>query len=232
MLPLERLGAAIEVLLCSGFPTQLLLIVIMNALGMRAMTAGGNLSPTYIFTLSLLDTALVLGLVFFFLHAHREPPRRVLFGTRPVLREALLGILLMPIMLVVVAIVLAIILTLAPRLHDVPRNPLHDMLQNRSDAIVFAVVVMIAGGVREEAQRGFILWRFEQYLGGGLLGIVLFSAAFALGHLNQGTDLALATGFLGAIWGAVYLVRRSIVAPMVSHATFNLVQILRFAPPG
>jgi membrane protease YdiL (CAAX protease family) len=86
--------------------------------------------------------------------------------------------------------------------------------------------------VREEVQRGFILRRFEQYLGGGVLGIVLFSAAFALGHLNQGTDLALATGFLGALWGAVYLVRRSIVAPMVSHATFNLAQILRFAPPG
>ena len=35
------------------------------------------------------------------------------------------------------------------------------------DAAIFALVVMIAGGVREEIQRGFVLHRFEQYLGGG-----------------------------------------------------------------
>jgi membrane protease YdiL (CAAX protease family) len=232
VLPAERLGAAIEVLLCSGFPTQLLLIGIMNGLGMRIFTADGGLSPAYVFTLSLLDTALVLGLVFFFVHAHRERPRDVFLGSRPVVREALLGILLMPVVLVLVAILLAIILTFAPQLHDVPRNPLEDMLQTRTDAIVFAVVVMIAGGVREEVQRGFILRRFQQYLGGGVLGVVLFSTLFGVGHLDQGTDAALATAILGAIWGVVYLLRRSIVAPMVSHAGFNLAQIIKVGALG
>jgi len=33
---------------------------------------------------------------------------------------------------------------------------------------------------------------------------------------------------LGAIWGCLYLVRRSIVAPMVSHAGFNLLQLIKF----
>ena len=232
MLPLERVGAGIEVLLCSGFPTQLLLIAVMNGLGMRIFTDGGSLSPAYVFTLTLLDTVFVLGLVVFFLYAHHEQPRRVLIGSRPILREALLGILLMPVMLVLVAILLAIVLTVAPELHDVPRNPLQDMLQTRHDALVFAVVVMFAGGVREEVQRGFILRRFEQYLGGGPLGVVVFSMLFGLGHLDQGTDAALATAILGAIWGALYLVRRSIVAPMVSHAGFNLAQLIKFAALG
>ena len=84
---------------------------------------------------------------------------------------------------------------------------------------------MIAGGVREEIQRGFILHRFEQFLGGGATGIVVFSLLFGLGHLEQGRDVALATAVLGAFWGVIYLRRRSIAAPMVSHAGFNLLQV-------
>ena len=38
-----------------------------------------------------------------------------------------------------------------------------------TDAVIFAVVVMVAGGVREEVQRGFIVHRFGQYLGGGVV---------------------------------------------------------------
>jgi membrane protease YdiL (CAAX protease family) len=52
--------------------------------------------------------------------------------------------------------------------------------------------------------------------------------AFGGGHLIQGKDAALATGLLGAFWGVVYLRRRSAVAPMVSHAGFNLLQIVPF----
>ena len=58
--------------------------------------------------------------------------------------------------------------------------------------------------------------------------MVAFSVVFGLGHLEQGWDAVLATGLLGAIWGAIYLVRRSVVAPMVSHAGFNLLQLIRF----
>jgi membrane protease YdiL (CAAX protease family) len=85
---------------------------------------------------------------------------------------------------------------------------------------------MIAGGVREEIQRAFVLRRFQQYLGGGAVGIVVFSALVGLGHIEQGTDAALATAVLGAAWGIIYLLRGSVVAPMVSHALFNLAQLV------
>ena len=102
------------------------------------------------------------------------------------------------------------------------------MVQTPRDAIIFSVVVMVAGGVREEVQRGFIVHRFDQYLGGAAFGVAAYSVAFGLGHIEQGWDAALATGVLGAIWGCIYLVRRSIVAPMVSHAGFNLLQLIKF----
>jgi membrane protease YdiL (CAAX protease family) len=55
---------------------------------------------------------------------------------------------------------------------------------------------------------------------------VIWSAAFGLFHLPQGKDAALAVGVLGLFWGLIYLRRRSAVAPMVSHAGFDVAEIL------
>jgi membrane protease YdiL (CAAX protease family) len=140
--------------------------------------------------------------------------------------------MLMPLIFLWVFLILAVIITFAPQLHNVAKNPLEDMLKNRQDALIFAIVVTIAGGVREEVQRGFILHRFSQYLGGGAAGIVVFSVLFGFGHIDQGIDAAIATGLLGAAWGAIYLLRRSIIAPMVSHAGFNLLQLVKYVMVG
>jgi membrane protease YdiL (CAAX protease family) len=226
--PGERIAAAAEVVLCSGFPTQLLLIVFLVALGFPLRTDDGHLSPPFVFLLSLLDTVLVIALVWAFLRLRGESARAVLIGARPVLREMLIGVALMPLLFVSVLVILLLILSVAPQLHNVPKNPLEDLLRTRGDAIVFAFVVMVAGGVREEVQRGFILHRFDQFLGGAAAGVIVFSVFFGLGHLEQGFDAAIATGTLGAFWGVVYVRRRSIVAPMVSHAGFNLAQLAKY----
>lgn len=226
--PGERISAAAEVLLCSGFPTQLILIALLSAAGLRVRGGDGSLSPPFIFLLSLLDTVLIVGLVLFFLRSRGESPRAVLLGARNLLREAWLGIAILPLIFVAVVALRVIIFEFAPWLRNVPRNPLEDLLRTRGDAIAFAFVVMIAGGLREEVQRGFILHRFSRFLGGGAVGLALFSALFGLGHLEQGWDAVLATAVLGACWGVLYLVRRSIVASVVSHAAFNLAQLATF----
>jgi membrane protease YdiL (CAAX protease family) len=189
----------------------------------------GGLNPQFVFTLSLLDAVLVVGLVIVLLRAHHESVREILIGRVRVWREVLLGIWMVPAIFMVVVAVLVVIRLYVPALHNVPRNPFEDMLQNHIDAAIFAVVVMIAGGVREEVQRAFIVHRFEQYLGGGVAGVVIWSAIFGLGHWEQGRDAAIATALLGAIWGVLYLRRRSIIAPVISHAGFNLTQVLNHA---
>jgi membrane protease YdiL (CAAX protease family) len=228
ILPFERLGAALECILCSGFPSQILLIIVLTGFGLSMQGAQGGLNPRFVFTLALLDAVIVVGLTVFFLKAHGESVRDVLIGRRSILREGLFGIAIVPVVFALVILVLAVVLTYAPWLHNVPRNPLEDMLGNRLDAAIFAVVVLIAGGVREEVQRGFIVHRFGQYLGGGGTGVVIHSVLFGLGHFDQGYDAAIATGLLGLFWGTLYLRRGSIVAPVVSHAAFNLAQILKF----
>ena len=227
ILPIERVAAALEVILCSGFPTQLVIITVLGTFGVK-VRLDGHLEPTFLFALTLLDTALLVGLVFFFLRSHRESPRLALFAQRRTLREILLGIGLIPISFLIVIVVLAIIVAVDPALHNVMQNPFADFVKTRGAAVAFAFVVMLAGGVREEIQRGFILHRFEQYLGGGPFGLALFSVIFGLGHVEQGYDVAVATAALGAFWGAVYLRRRSVVAPMAAHAGFNLLQVVKF----
>jgi membrane protease YdiL (CAAX protease family) len=140
-----------------------------------------------------------------------------------------------PLTVVAIGIAAGTLLTLqyvAPSLHTVERNPLQGLLQSQRDVGLLALVVVIAGGVREELQRAFQLHRFELWLGGGGVGVAVTSVAFGGGHLVQGHDAAIATGVLGAFWGVVYLRRRSAVAAIVSHAGFNLLQIVQFLTSG
>jgi membrane protease YdiL (CAAX protease family) len=139
-----------------------------------------------------------------------------------------------PLILVALGIGIVVLLSMqryTPWLHTVPDNPLQELLRSPRDAWLFALVVVLAGGVREEVQRAFLLHRFEVWLGGPVVGIVVTSVAFGAGHLLQGADAAIATGLLGAFWGIVYLRRRSCIAPIVSHAGFDLMQIVQFLGP-
>ena len=88
----DRLVAIAEVTLCSGFPTQLGLIVLFTLVGAAPVTAAGQLSLSYIVLLTLADAALVLLLVWLLLRAHAERPVAAFVGTRGFGGEVLLGI--------------------------------------------------------------------------------------------------------------------------------------------
>ena len=129
-------------------------------------------------------------------------------------------------MAVVIALMLAIRLVL-PSLHNVPDNPLEGLIGSGASVGMFLIVVIVAGGVREELQRAFLLHRFCGELGRPRLGLLVTSLSFGLGHTLQGLDAAVITGTLGAIWGAMYLSRGSALAAMASHSLFNSAELLR-----
>jgi membrane protease YdiL (CAAX protease family) len=222
----DRVASAIEVTLCSGFPTQLLVLAGLAVAGVPMLAPDGGLSLAYVSFLSLIDTALLLGLIAFFLRLRGDRAAEVFLGARPVRRELLLGLLLVPVAFVTVAALSGAIARWAPELRSAAPNPLAALLRSPRDIAIFAFVVVVAGGIREELQRAFVLRRFEQHLGGAIAGLVIFSAVFGAGHAIQGWDAAVLTGTLGLLWGAVYLRRRSVVAPAVSHAAFNLIEVL------
>jgi membrane protease YdiL (CAAX protease family) len=219
-------------LLCSSYPTQLLLAGLLLRLGLGE-TGDGSLSLTFVAVVSLADTAIVVGLMLWFIRSNGQTPRNLWLGARPVGPEVVTGILASPLVFLGVGLLLFAIQRLAPWLHDVPDNPLQSMAHGGLlDAAVLGLVAVVAGAVREELQRAFLIDRFEQDVGPVWIGVVLLSVAFGLGHLLQGRDAAIATGALGACWAALYVKRRSIVVALVSHAIFNSLEVFQMIAAG
>jgi len=199
---------------------------------MRA--AGWSFEPgpslAAVLILSIADTVVLIALMVLLTRAHGESVRALWLGDRRPLREIGLGLLMVPFVFLLVGVLMAALMRLIPSLHNVPTNPLEQLATGGpEDAVLLGIVAIVAGGVREELQRAFLLQRFERHLGGAAVGVIVLSTAFGLGHYIQGWDAAIATGALGAFWAIVYLRRRSTVAPMVSHAGFNALEVLRVA---
>jgi membrane protease YdiL (CAAX protease family) len=227
-----RAVAISEIVVCSSVPTQVIIATLLALVGIRPENESG-LSLTFVVALSLADTIVLILLMIFLTRAHGERPRDLWLGGRPVRREALFGLLLVPFVLVLVAALLIGLRLSAPWLHNVAANPLEQLATGGvGDAVLLGAVAIIAGGVREELQRAFLLQRFERHLGGRAVGVIVLSAAFGLGHILQGWDAVVTTSVLGAFWAVVYLRRRSVAAPVVSHAGFNALEVVRVALGG
>jgi membrane protease YdiL (CAAX protease family) len=216
-----------EILLCSGYPTQIILSALLMSAGMRPIQADNSLSSSFVFVLSMLDTVLLLSIIVFLIRRRGERPISVFFGNRPIGGEIAFGVVSVPLVFMVVLALMIVIMRVAPGLHNVPENPLEAFMSTPVGIWMFLVVAIVAGGVREELQRAFLLHRFRSDLGQPWLGLLIASIAFGMGHTLQGSDAAIITGALGALWGAFYLIRGSAVGPIVSHSLFNSGELLR-----
>ena len=222
-----RLVALLEVLLCSGFPTQQAIGQTLAVAGYSPFGGDGRLRTGPFVVLAITDTVVLITLIALLLHAHGERLRDVVFGTRRWPAESRLGVLLVPALFVGVGVTVLLTRTLLPWTHNVSLSPFEGLLRRPVDIVWFGVVVVVAGGIREEVQRAFLLHRFEASLGGPTVGLVVVSFFFGLFHASQGWDAAIATGLLGLTWGWLFLRRRSAIAPMVSHAGYDIAQILQ-----
>ena len=224
---LSRWLAALQVVLVSGIPTQFVAAAIL-AIGLRMPLLDANgVSFEFIAVVSLVDTAIVAVLIRIFLSLSRERSVDVFVGSRPILGEALRGVAWLPVVFVGVTSLVLLIRAVAPWMHNVETSPFEAFLKTPQQAAIFLVVVILAGGVREELQRAFILHRFDQRLGGARVGLVIFTIAFGAFHLDQGYDVSVAICGLGLFWGLAYLRRRSAILPMVNHASFNAAQVIQ-----
>jgi membrane protease YdiL (CAAX protease family) len=228
----RRVVAIGEILLCSSVPTQIALSVLLGLIGLTPEGADGRLSLPFVLILSLGDTFVLIAIMVALTRAHGDSVRALWLGDRPVAREALAGALLVPLVFFAVVVLLNLLRLLAPWLHNVPTNPFEQLAATPAEAMALAVVAIVAGGVREELQRAFLLQRFVRHLGGPAVGTIVLSVAFGAGHYMQGWDAVVTTGLLGAFWAVLYLRRGSSVAPIVSHAGFNGLEVLRVAIVG
>lgn len=215
-----------EVVLCSGYPTQLALGGTARLAGLAPQSADGTLSLTFVAVVSAADTVVLVGLILWLLHRRGESPGQVFLDRRRQGVEAGLGVLLAPAVLFIIWFTLWLLHAVAPSLRTVPSNPFESLAASREGAFVVLLLAIVAGGVREEIQRAFLLHRFRVDLGGAGWGLLATSLAFGLGHGVQGWDAVVVTALLGALWGALYLARASVTAGMVSHALANAAQVM------
>ncbi len=216
-------AAILQVLVCAWVPTQIVVALAMYLAGVEFFS-GDHISIKFLAMVELFDTALVAILIRLFLHASGETSAQVFIGPRKPVREIALGLVLIPVLLGGIGGLLWTLQHAAPWLHTVKTNPYQDFLAAPG---VFALMVVLAGGVKEELQRAFIIHRFGQRLGGPWVGLIATSVVFGALHADQGVDAALTLMLTGALWGAIYIRRRSLLAPMVSHAGFDLLEVLQ-----
>jgi membrane protease YdiL (CAAX protease family) len=214
-----------EVVLCSGVPTQLVLAGLARLAGVEPFNPEGGLALPFVAVVALGDTVLLSSLIFWLLRRRGESIRTVFLGHRSQLPEFGLGVMLIPVLLIFISATIWLLRTLLPGVQNVPDNPLEALARSFGGAAVLMLVAVVAGGLREELQRAFLLHRFRSDLGGAVNGLILTSAAFGLGHLLQGWDAVIVTGLLGAFWGTLYFSRRSITAGVVSHGLTNAAQV-------
>lgn len=223
--PMSRGRAVAEAVLCSSYPTQIVAAAMLATAGLAGTSGNGTINPTFLIAVSLLDATLVVALIVYLLRRRGESVAAVMLGTASWGREAIVGAaLVLPVTFGVAALVVTV-RALWPSLQNVPVNPMTALMADPDRVVMFAVVVVFAGGVREEMQRAFQLHRLAPAVVPGGTALLLTSITFGLGHTLQGYDVAIATFGLGLLWGAMWLRRRSIVAPAVCHALFNLTQV-------
>ncbi len=222
----SRFASAIQVIVCCGqLPTQTPIFGLLMLFGMN-LGANGEIPLRFFAALTLIDTAVVVFMMFTFLSASRESIRQVFFGGGILKREITLGLTLIPVVLIGTGLLVGLLRIAFPSLHNVKISPFDAFTDSIPKTIVFLTCAIVAGGVREELQRGFLLHRFDQKLGGMWVGLGIYTVIFGLGHVTQGWDVAIATGALGFFWGYLYIKRRSVAAAMVSHAGFNAIEVL------
>jgi membrane protease YdiL (CAAX protease family) len=221
----DRLQAALEVLAAAGLFSSYLAFLPFHLRGLNEehLLARVDLLAAML----LLESAVSVLLIALLLKAHAEAWRSLGLHAAVLASNTRLGLAIVPLLFATNTVVSAVVRHFFPELYS-DRNPLIESIRSPRDLALFALVAVVAGGFKEELQRAFILERFRTYLGGPWLGLVLWSAAFGAGHYVQGVQGAIAAGLYGVLFGAVYLVRRSLVAPMVAHAVYDVTAILGY----
>lgn len=223
--------ALLQIIACSGFPTQFVATFLLILLGFPNVATPSEWSLAHVAALLLIDSVLLVGLIVTLLRLHGERPTDVFLGLHPVPAEIVRGVLLVPVVFALVALVAFFVQRYAPWLHNQTVNPFQSLIREPHGVLVVGALSIIVGGLREEIQRAFVLHRFTQ-IRIPMIGLGLFSVLFGLGHVIQGWDAVVMTTVLGAVWGLVYLRRRSLVAPAVCHGMFDVIQVaaLGFLP--
>lgn len=217
----ERVAAFLEVLLVALLGS-LLTLAVFQAVGVNPVT---HASSVFVFLLS--ESVFTLVVIVLMLRFRGQRLRDLGLNAAGWANEVGLGFLVLPVLFGATMVVSLFFQRFLPQLVQTD-NPLLDLVRSPLDLVLFMLSSVWVGGVKEEIQRAFILTRFDRYLGGMWLGLFVWSAFFGVMHGMQGIDKAAGAGVLGLLFGLIYIWRRSLIAPIVAHALYDITTLLIF----
>jgi membrane protease YdiL (CAAX protease family) len=222
---LDRLQAFFEVILMSGLFSSFVATV---PFALRAHSTEALLKSVRVVTsFVLLEAGITFLLLALILKAHGETLADLGLRWDRWRSQLVIGITVLPVLFFLNALIGGAFRLFLPK-YFTERNPLMEIIHDPEDLVLLIISVLIAGGIKEELQRAFILIRFRDHLGGARLGLVLWSIAFGGGHYVQGFQGMVAAGFFGLVFGVVYLFRGNLIAPVVSHGLYDTVALLGY----
>jgi len=222
---LDRLQAFFEVILMSGLFSSFVATV---PFALRAHSTEALLKSVRVVTsFVLLEAGITFLLLALILKAHGETLADLGLRWDRWRSQLVLGITVLPVLFFLNALIGGAFRLFLPN-YFTERNPLMEIIHNPEDLVLLIISVLIAGGIKEELQRAFILIRFRDHLGGARLGLVLWSIAFGAGHYVQGFQGMVVAGFFGLVFGVVYLFRGNLIAPVVSHGLYDAAALLGY----
>jgi membrane protease YdiL (CAAX protease family) len=222
---LDRLQAILEIFLLSGLVSGFFAVLpfSLHTGGSLALTRDARTVALYL----LLDTGISLTLLFLVLGSHRETLRDLGMRFNQWRFDAVLGLIVVPVLFVLNTIVGVGFRTLLPRYY-MDRNPLTEIIRTPQELALFLLSAFVAGGIKEELQRAFIITRFRRHLGGAWLGLVVWSLAFGAGHYAQGLQGVVAAALFGFLFGLIYLLRGNLIAPILAHSLYDTAALLGY----
>lgn len=175
--------------------------------------------------LMLIEASITLPLIYILLRLQGQKLRSIGWGRGSLRRECLIGVAFLPVLFGSTLAISQFFQHLFPE-YATQKNPLLELVQSPWQLLLMIFSSLYVGGVKEEIQRAFVLTRFQENLGGAVVGLILWSAYFGYGHSIQGIDNAVAAAVLGLLFGILFLWRRSTTAPIVAHAAFDVLTLI------
>ncbi|RPJ62241.1 MAG: CPBP family intramembrane metalloprotease [Acidobacteria bacterium] len=218
---LERLSSLFEVVLVAFLGSFIVQGVLAGA-GLSPMTGAPELAA-FMWSEAVLTVVILTVL----LRVRGEGWKTLGWTSEGFHRESRIGLLVLPGLFAVTIIVGYLFHTLWPQ-YVSERNDLLDMIRTRQDLALFLISSIFVGGFKEEIQRAFILKRFERDLGGIWVGLLVWTPLFGALHYVQGVDKAFGAGVLGLFFGLLFIWRRKLTSPIVSHALYDVTTLLLF----
>ena len=218
--PLERVASVLEILFVALFG-PLVASLVFWAIDQTNVLASSGI----VFAFASCEALVTLGVIFVLVRLDGRRFRDLGFGPDRPFREVAIGIAVIPLLFATTSLVILVFTMLLPEYLTV-ENPLLALIQDWGDVGLFILTSLLVGGFKEEVQRAFVLERFRRNLGGVVAGLVIWSFFFGAMHMTQGIDLAVAAGFLGLIFGLLYVFRGNIWAPIAAHGIYDVVVVL------